>query len=26
VTVGLTIFSGLHYIYRGIRYLNSEAV
>jgi cardiolipin synthase (CMP-forming) len=26
VTVGLTIVSGLHYIYRGIRYLNSETV
>jgi cardiolipin synthase len=23
-TVGLTILSGLHYIYRGIRHLNSE--
>jgi cardiolipin synthase (CMP-forming) len=24
VTIGLTILSGLHYIYRGIRHLNSE--
>ncbi len=23
-TIGLTILSGLHYIYRGIRHLNSE--
>ncbi|HTN43285.1 MAG TPA: CDP-alcohol phosphatidyltransferase family protein [Nitrospiria bacterium] len=26
VTVGLTILSGLHYIYRGIHHLNSEQV
>ena len=26
LTVGLTVVSGLHYIYRGIRHLNSEAV
>jgi cardiolipin synthase len=24
LTIGLTVFSGLHYIYRGIRHLNSD--